>query len=261
MTEANTKRDHELERMQRFQKLSYESFRQLAVDKTLSPNERIGFPDEYRVGYEKAILKDILQKLPLLNADHKSVIDIGPGCAPLAQRIVQHCGQQNHSLTLVDSPEMLGQLPDELFIRKVPAYFPRDCRDLVEQLSSKVDVIVTYSVFHYVFNEHPWHDFLDACLQLLAPGGQMLIGDVPNVSKRKRFFSSEAGIRFHKEFTQTDSLPDVHFNSPEPGQIDDAAVLSILLRSRLAGCDAYVLPQNDELPMANRREDILIRRP
>ena len=43
--------------------------------------------------------------------------------------------------------------------------------------------------------------------------------------------------------------------------IDDAVVFALLQRSRLAGFDAYVVPQDSALPMANRREDILIIRP
>ena len=89
----------------------------------------------------------------------------------------------------------------------------------------------------------------------------MLIGDIPNSSKRKRFFASEAGIQFHKSFTQTDTTPAVSFNSLDPGQIDDATVMDIVLRCRQAGYDAYVVPQSNSLPMANRREDVLIRRP
>jgi hypothetical protein len=44
----------------------------------------------------------------------------------------------------------------------------------------------------------------------------------------------------------------------EAGKIDDAVIVSLLLRCRLAGFDAYVLPQGPDLPMANRREDVLI---
>jgi hypothetical protein len=89
----------------------------------------------------------------------------------------------------------------------------------------------------------------------------MLIGDIPNVSKRKRFFSSETGVRFHKEFMRTADDPTVSFNQIEHDQIDDSIVFSILGRARAAGFDAYVLPQGRALPMANRREDILIQRP
>lgn len=43
--------------------------------------------------------------------------------------------------------------------------------------------------------------------------------------------------------------------------IDDAVVLSLVSRSRAAGFNAFVVPQAANLPMANRREDILILRP
>jgi hypothetical protein len=122
-------------------------------------------------------------------------------------------------------------------------------------------VILTYSVLHYVFVESNVWDFLDQSLALLSHGGEMLIGDVPNVSKRKRFFSSPAGVKFHQEFMQTQEAPEVVFNQIERRQIDDSVIFSLLLRARQQGFDAYVWPQPDDLPMANRREDILIRRP
>lgn len=155
---------------------------------------------------------------------------------------------------------MLSRLPDEPFVKKIAAYYPQ-CEALFAEYRGKVDVFLTYSVLHYIFAEsNPWN-FLDRSLELLAPGGEMLIGDIPNTSKRKRFFSSPAGIEFHQNFTQTTEVPQVEFNRIEPGQIDDSVILSLLLRARCQGADAYVLPQREDLPMANRREDILIRRP
>ena len=53
----------------------------------------------------------------------------------------------------------------------------------------------------------------------------------------------------------------MEWGAPEPGKIDDAVILGLLARSRAAGFDAYVVTQPEELPMATRREDILIRRP
>lgn len=89
----------------------------------------------------------------------------------------------------------------------------------------------------------------------------MLIGDIPNISKRRRFFSSPEGVKFHQHFMNTQSAPEVHFNSLERHKIDDSVILALLQRARNQGFDAYVLPQAPELPMANRREDLLIRRP
>lgn len=89
----------------------------------------------------------------------------------------------------------------------------------------------------------------------------MLLGDIPNISKRKRFFASENGIDFHKKFMNTNLPPEVKFYSIESHEMDDSIIFCILSRARSQGFDAYVLPQSDELPMANRREDILIARP
>lgn len=245
----------------RFKNLTFEDFRRLAKTDTLSRYEKIGFPNAYREDREESIFKDISSKLSNLNKDSQIVIDIGPGCSGLPFMLVDLCRRQGHSLVLIDSREMLDHLPGEPFITKVPAYYPRECEWLFDEYDGKVNAILSYSVLHYVFAEGNVFEFLDRSLSLLAERGEMLIGDIPNISKRKRFFSSQSGIRFHQQFTGSDEIPAVEFNKLEPGQIDDALILSLILRCRDAGFDAYWLLQADELPMANRREDILIRRP
>ena len=246
---------------QRFANIGFDDFRRMAQDERLSKYEKIGFPDEYRKGKEERIFQDIKDKLPALSARGKTILDIGPGCSDLAHYLVDHCVAHGHELVLVDSEEMLALLPDVEEVRKVAAYYPSGCQDLITELKGKVDAIICYSVFHYIFvGSNPW-DFLDQSLSLLAPGGRFLIGDIPNVSKRKRFFSSETGIRFHQTFMQTDDVPKVEFNRIEEKMIDDAVIMGMVMRARLAGFDAYILPQPDDLPMANRREDVLIVRP
>lgn len=243
-----------------FDELTFADFKRLAKDPSLSRYEKIGFPDSYRAGKEDQIFQDIVQKLSRLALTEQVVLEIGPGCGELPLRLIALCRTQRHRLILVDSEEMLAHLPNEPFIRKVPAFYPR-CRELFEEYAAKVNVIVAYSVLHHLFREASIFEFLDKSLSLLAHGGQMLIGDVPNISKRKRFFASPEGIRYHQAFTKTTEVPAVQWNALEPGRIDDAVIVSILLRCRQAGFDAYLLPQRDDLPMANRREDILIRKP
>ena len=89
----------------------------------------------------------------------------------------------------------------------------------------------------------------------------MLMGDIPNIAMRKRFFASAAGEESHRRYTGRDEKPVVGFNRLEPGHMDDSVVLSVLMRARAQGFHAWVLPQAPDLPMANRREDLLIRRP
>jgi cyclopropane fatty-acyl-phospholipid synthase-like methyltransferase len=245
----------------RFADLTFEDFRQLATDPSLSPYEKIGFPDSYREGYEAAIFADIEAKLPPLSqARGQVVLDIGPGCSDLPRMVRERCEERGHTLMLVDSEEMLAHHPDGERVRKFSGRFP-DCPELVDGLAGRVDAILAYSVLHYVFPSASVHGFLDAALGLLAHGGHMLIGDVPNVSKRRRFFASPAGQRFHREFTGSDEPPHVEWGAIEPGKIDDAVLMGLVARARAAGCDAYLVPQAAELPMANRREDLLVVRP
>ena len=232
----------------------------MASDESLSRYEKIGFPNEYREGKELLIFDDIRGKMPALDLYSKVVLDIGPGCSNLAHYLIEHSDAKGHQLIMVDSEEMLQLLPESPAVRKVAAYYP-NCPALLEELISSVDVIICYSVFHYIFEESNIWDFLDRSLALLAPGGRLLIGDIPNVSKRKRFFASETGVRHHKAFMQTDEVPVVAFNRIECDNIDDSVVMALIMRARLAGFDAYVLTQADDLPMANRREDVLIIRP
>ncbi|MGZ8997994.1 MAG: hypothetical protein ACXW2T_03960, partial [Allosphingosinicella sp.] len=85
---------------------------------------------------------------------------------------------------------------------------------------------------------------------------------IPNISKRKRFFSSPEGIAYHRAFTgNPEDMPEVAFNHIQPHVIDDSVVLGLVNRVRLSGSDAYIVAQSPDLPMANRREDILIRKP
>lgn len=248
------------DKYKRFASLTFEDFRRLAGDDTLSRYEKIGFPDSYRAGKEALIFEDVLAKLPLLNTQAKLVLDIGPGCSELPLMLVELCRKNGHTLIQVDSEEMLAQLPEETFVQKIAAHYP-DCEGLFAEHRGKVDVCLAYSILHYVFAGANVWEFLDKSLELLAPGGEMLIGDIPNVSKRKRFFSSAGGVEFHQQFTGSTSLPEVAYNQIEHATIDDTVVLSLIMRARSQGFDAYVIPQAPPLPMANRREDILIRRP
>lgn len=244
----------------RFEHIGFDDFRRFAQDESMSKYERIGFPDSYREGHEAAIFADICTKLTNLNQDNRKVVDIGPGCSDLPRMLIDLCSSKGHALTLIDSEEMLNLLDDAAFVEKVAAMYPQ-CPDWIAAHAGKVDVILCYSVLHYVFVDVSFFRFLDASLLLLAPGGQMLIGDIPNISKRKRFFASERGVRFHMDYMKTDEAPPVEFNRVEFDQIDDAVVMSLVQRARAQGFDAYVVPQDPALPMANRREDILIVRP
>jgi cyclopropane fatty-acyl-phospholipid synthase-like methyltransferase len=243
-----------------YEGLSYEAFRRRALDPSLSASEKIGFPDALREGAEDRILDSIATLVELSRRSGLLVVDIGCGCGVLTRRMIELCAAHGHELVLVDSAEMLSQLPDSASVRTMPGRFPDPALQMDEYLG-RADAVIVYSVLQIVFVEASVFEFVDAALELLAPGGALLIGDVPNISKRKRFFASDRGAAFHRAFMGTAENPDVDFNVIERGKIDDSVILGLLARARVQGFDAYLLPQPPDLRFANRREDLLIRRP
>lgn len=244
-----------------FSKLNFDDFRELAKDPSLSRHEKVGFPDEYRDGNEEAIFLDVRAKLSNLSASTKTILEIGPGCSKLPLMLSDLCSKNINDLIFVDSAEMLAHLPNGPHISKFEGAFPDAISNDFEKLTGKIDVIIAYSVIQYVFTGGNLWDFIDRCLVLLSAGGEILFGDIPNISMRKRFFSSEAGAVSHYNYTGSSERPEVIFNNLEIGQMDDSVVLAILARVRSQGFHAWVVPQSHSLPMANRREDILIRKP
>ena len=92
----------------------------------------------------------------------------------------------------------------------------------------------------------------------------MLIGDSSPMFQCAGDFLATLGDEAPLSIGSTrgcDEDPDVVFNAPVERQIDDAVIAAMLGRARAAGTDAWVVPQPPHLPMANRREDILLRRP
>ena len=245
----------------KFAGLSFEDFRRLASDPTLSRHAKVGFPDSYREGKETDIFLDICTKISNLNLTSKTVLEIGPGCSLLPLMLSSLCEKNSCNLIYVDSEEMLSHLPNAKYISKYTGIFPEALGSEFQSLIGKIDAIIAYSVIQYVFADGNLWDFVDRCLLLLSDGGEILFGDLPNISMRKRFFASETGVISHRKFSGREEKPEVLFNQLEPGQIDDSVIFSILSRARAQGFHAWVLPQSSLLPMENRREDILIRKP
>lgn len=245
----------------RFSGVSYEGFRKMASDPLLPANEKIGMSDALRLPFDAGILADIVSKVPALGRMGRTVIDIGCGCGTLAFRLIEHCEAMQHDLILVDSPEMLAHLPESPQVRKVAGRFPENATAITDAVPGGADVVLGYSVLSVVYVDSNPFLFVDHAAVLLRPEGRLLLGDVPNLSKLRRFLVTEIGVQYHKKYMRTDKPPVVEpFEGPGDG-IDDGVILGIVGRMRRKGYDAYVLPQSDLLPLANRREDILIVRP
>jgi len=238
----------------------FSEFAERATSGNLSANEKAGFPDTLRRGKTGAILSDICEKVPAFAEAGATVLDIGIGCSDLSVSIIANAIDKRQTLIAVDSEEVLGQLPNSPHLIKISGRFT-DCLAKVREYGP-FDGIVTYSVIQYVFCEGNIFEFIDLASQMLrGTAATFMIGDIPNSTMRKRFIDSASGQTFHETFFKDQPKPEAAFNRLENGMIDDAVVLGIIARMRAAGYQSYILPQGPDLPMANRREDILIRRP
>ena len=237
--------------------LSFEEFQKMAKNESLSLNEKIGVPNSYRDKTESFILEDITSKVKSLNSTNKSILDIGSGCSLLTQLLIEKIKQKNNELVLCDSEEMLALVPNDKSINKISGKFPYNL-DKFSNYKNKFDGIIVYSVLAHVILEDSIFNFIDSSLELLKSGGELLIGDLPNISKRERFFRSEKGIKCHQEYTQSNSMPELHTGTLQKNKIDDSIIFGILQRYRNFGYETYLLPQDSRLTMSSRRDDILI---
>jgi len=185
-------------------------------------------------------------------------MDIGCGCSKPVLMLIEYARMNNHTVYLIDSKEMLDNIKDESFVNKIACEFPL-CKE-IELLKAKMDYIIVYSVLHHIVMHSNYISFIDTIVELLTNGGKVLIADLPNSTKKKRFLSSQNGIKFHQEWSGENTIPNVIWNELEKNLIDDGIIFSILQRYRNMGCETYLLEQKDGLPMNKTREDILIKR-
>jgi len=234
---------------------NFDDFKNRAKDNKLTPSEKVGFPESYRKGKELLILEDIIKKTNL--SANQRVLDIGCGCSDLTDLLKRYCEENEINLYLNDSHEMLSQLnfSNSKNIKLIPGKFP----DILDNkpFEKNFDVILIYSVIQYVFNDGNMYSFIHKCLSILNKGGVILIGDIPNISSRDRFIKSDEGKKFLKSKQEDTNIKIIHQNHE---RIDDSIILSIIQRFRNFDCETYLLPQPNNLPFGNRREDIIIKK-
>lgn len=238
-----------------FDNLDYDAYSRMAQDTTLTVYEKVGFPDSYRKGYESVILADIVSKLKLDQMKALQVLDIGCGCSPLTESLINYC-HKRHQLVCMDSPAMLAQISHSNAIL-LDGKFP-DYPDLELMYPQGFDAILLYSVYQYIYPQFSVEYFVQQLKAIMKPNSWALIGDLPNRSMRNRFFASQTGREAHRQFANDESSPPIE--EIREGDVTDDVVLHLISYARSMGIQGFVVPQPDTLPMFNRREDILLWR-
>jgi 2-polyprenyl-3-methyl-5-hydroxy-6-metoxy-1,4-benzoquinol methylase len=211
---------------------------------------------------EKRILPDIMRKLEIEPTDECLDIgcNIGNILIPLSFIV--------RSVVGIDHPTCVARLnerfPEAGNIRLLAGNF------LDLEIEGAFDKIIIYGVLQCLKDANEVLYFIDKAASLLRAGGKLLIGDVSNVSLKRRFQQSEAGKAFEVAWQQEMKDREMAFEEAaavaslpvdkDLVEFNDELVIAILSRMRADGYSACVLPQHPDLPFGRTREDILIHK-
>jgi 2-polyprenyl-3-methyl-5-hydroxy-6-metoxy-1,4-benzoquinol methylase len=206
---------------------------------------------------ERRIVGDVARKLAIDPAD--SLLEIGCGAGnlliPLSFVAADAVGIDHPDVISYASRSSCGAR-----IRWLNGQFP------AVAINERFDCVLIYSVIHYVPSFSELLPFINAAAGLLKPGGRLMIGDIPNSDKKRRFLKSDAGQIFEKEWQRSrrespGNEASVFDGATGIGTFSDTEIFEIATLSRANGFHAYLLPQPPDLPFGHTREDILIVRP
>lgn len=209
---------------------------------------------------EKFVPNDVIQKLHIRSEDR--FLDIGCGLGlnlfPISERVAHAVGCDHPSVI-----EKLKSRDKHKDIELIGGNFMEV--EFVEKFSK----ILAYSVIPALPSIKVVYTFIDRILDILTPDGCCLLGDLPNLDKKNRFFASKRGEKFQEAWQKlagnnreiddvTAYAEGIDGTSPK---FDDEVLLSLQRYLRTRGYDAYIKPQLSKLPFGNTREDIIIYGP
>ena len=206
------------------------------------------------------IIKEITAKLNLCEKD--VLLDIGCGTgiisSDLSKKVFKIFLNDNESI--LDAFKKKYQIPNAFFIsgnfleintKNLPAF----------------DKILSYSVIHYLKNHKEISRFIEKAISILKPGGILMIGDIPNLSKKARFLSTKYGQEFSKKFSSNlknkEEIDEIFgvFNKAEKTEnhINDSFLMEIIKKQRENGNESFILPQDPEkCAFGYTKEDLII---
>ncbi len=228
------------------------------ADKTVSA----GRPQKF-INHDE-IYQDIKIKLDLSGS--QSFLDVGCGYGHLTDLFIDYIGKNKLESTFIDNDNIINKLVEENKTKNIQflsGLFGVNDFDHI----GKFDRILCYSVLHYTSNPEL---FVDLLVQHLNSYGILMIGDIPNISQKARFISSQKGRLFDQEYKTLNNIPFIPFENSrdfldscnnEQKLIDDNLFSIIHKKYTSMNYDVYLLPQfNKHLPFNNTRVDLVIRK-
>lgn len=250
------------------------SQRSHASEKHFSDHAKLGVSASERVGRlpdsesdEIKVWADIIAKLPMHPGDRG--LDIGCGCGTIAGFLAAKAAEDGFTITLMDFEK-----PIELLKTLIPGAREPSVEFRVGAFPTHVaedeyfDFILMYSVLHYMDD---LSGSVEAAVSRLKPGGRLLLGDIPNLSRKGRFLASNQGRAFDAAYKSIplETVP-IYANHHDfvsqqlaagAPALTDGWIVDLVRRQRDRGLEASILPQPNDLPFSRTREDLLIIRP
>lgn len=224
---------------------------------------------------ETYMIQDVLNKLELTK--HDTLLEIGCGMGtllfPFSLIVKEAYG--------IDHPALITRLKN--------SPYPENCSLLAGnwledgfQLPEMTKILI-YNVIQHACSFEKAITFIEKALPYLPLGGKLLVGDIPNTSRKKRFEASEDGRQFNQwwneqrakfkteEEKQRDKFLDQEIrrdgqtnagfdmeNKLVYFEFTDDMILDTIRHFRKMGHECYTLPQPTYLPFGYTREDLLI---
>ena len=207
---------------------------------------------------EKKIHIDVSKKLKINKND--TCLDIGCGVGA----ILLPLSKKTKHITGIDNINSINILRNRLKKKNVSLisgdFLKHDFKH------KKYNKIILYSVLHVFENKFQVYRVINKALNLLKSGGVILIGDLPNISLKKKFLKSKYGKIFENKWNKFNKKKNgdkkaqkiLKKNSIYQIKIDDEFIINLVKYFRKKGYNAYIFPQKKYLPFGHTREDIII---
>jgi len=202
---------------------------------------------------ERKIPPDIISKMQITKKDE--FLEIGCGLGNLTIPILKHV----KNITVIDHPTVIKVFKKRIKTKKISFL---SGNFLNKKINKKFDKILIYGVVHCLKNEKELNKFILKATNLLKENGSLLIGDIPNIDKKKRFQKTTLGKKFEKNWKKI-KKKELSYKLKEFQDlilINDKILINLVKKLRKKNFNIYILPQNKDLPFAHTREDILIRK-
>ena len=238
-----------------FQKKSNLAYEKLAKNKKKLPTQKAGRYKKHK-GLENRIFEDIRRKLDLKKND--DLLDIGCGCGPLTDLVINYCQKKNIHITLCDIPPIINFLKKKYVNKKNISFISKEFQSA--KILKNFKKILCYSVIQCVDKPNL---FTKKIISLLSQDGKILIGDIPNINQKFRFLQSSFGKKYEsmnnpKNKNDFKSFSEFKKETKQNTKINDDYIMNVLKYCRKKNKSSKIIKQKKILPFSFTREDILI---